>query len=61
MTANYRIALDTETDIAHAYLDGEPLTLCQRPVADHQLEDSAPGVVRATSMCGECRIGYVPS
>lgn len=59
MTATYRIALDTQADVAHAYLEGEQLTLCRRPVADHQLEESAFGIVRSTSMCGECRVGYV--
>lgn len=58
MEPSYKIALDTESDVAHAFVDGASLTLCELPVAAYQVESSISGVSRTVSVCSDCRGAY---
>lgn len=60
MHGSHKIALDTEADVAHAFVDGESLTLCEQPIATYQLEASSRGVGRTVSVCVDCRGAYAP-
>lgn len=50
-----RVAIDPVLSVAHAYQEGQDLTLCLVPLATMEVGELVAGSMRTVSLCSDCR------